>query len=57
MRAVAPSRLVAVSTFVENPIRIPFRQVILVTPNAGWRGAPHGDLPGLVRKGPVGPEA
>ena len=57
MRAVAPSRLVAVSTFVENPIQISFRQIVLVTPSAGWRGAPHGDPPGLVRRGPVGPEA
>ena len=57
VRAGPPSRLVAVSTFVENPIQNRDRQVVLVTPTAGRRGRPANALPGLVRKGAKEPEA
>lgn len=51
VRAVQTGRLVAVSTFTDFAILNRAARAVLVTPTAGWRGAPLPRLPGPVREG------
>ena len=51
VRAVQTGRLVAVSTFTDFAILNRAARAVLVTPTAGWRGAPLPRVPGPVREG------